>query len=412
MYRGYYILLSATICIILYYLNSIGYTERVLLNAYTFVTRKSFIQKNKARKFSPSITFMGGGQLWMFAIGVGHYVYENYDIDKIKFLASSSGAFAAVPLACGLDPYDWCKKDWGKCIGHFNSRTLGCLFDSKKFYMQLWDEYLPEDAHIKVSGKLFLSVTLFPSMKNLVISDFESREKLMQTIVASLCLPFAFIRDFPVYVNGVGYCIDGGFSNDSPCLDSYTVTASALHHEADIKPAKGPLDKPFNWNKWLKWSGTYSSLNEWFESVDHDDDNMGAGNRNDSKQKYTLNEVQVQDNVSTTSSEISSNEHYNDDGSIDYDHKSRIRAIDIIKVPEYIRVWQVSAIGERAAAKCEDFERHEWRTIRRRGNMRKVKSTSDMGDNAINASSSTGSNTNANANAILNPNQGNSKKAV
>jgi hypothetical protein len=50
-----------------------------------------------------------GGQLWMFAIGVGHYVFENYDIESIKFLASSSGCFAAVPLACGFDPYEWCK---------------------------------------------------------------------------------------------------------------------------------------------------------------------------------------------------------------------------------------------------------------------------------------------------------------
>jgi hypothetical protein len=37
-----------------------------------------------------SISFMGGGQLWMFAIGAGHYVYETYDTNKIKILASSS----------------------------------------------------------------------------------------------------------------------------------------------------------------------------------------------------------------------------------------------------------------------------------------------------------------------------------
>jgi hypothetical protein len=106
----------------------------------------------------------------MFAIGVGHYVFENFDITAIKFCASSSGCFAAVPLACGLDPYEWCKKDWGKCIAHFSSRgILGCLFDTKHFYYQLWNEYLPQDAHIVCSGKLFISVTLFPSMKNTII---------------------------------------------------------------------------------------------------------------------------------------------------------------------------------------------------------------------------------------------------
>ena len=106
----------------------------------------------------------------MFAIGVGHYIYENYDINSIKFLASSSGNFAAVPLACGLDPYDWCRKDWSKCIEHFESRRwLGCLYDTKHFYYNLWNEYLPEDAHIRCSGRLYISVTLFPSMKNRVI---------------------------------------------------------------------------------------------------------------------------------------------------------------------------------------------------------------------------------------------------
>jgi len=106
----------------------------------------------------------------MFALGVGHYVYENFDINSIKFFASSCGTFVAVPLACGLDPYDWCRRDWSKCIAHFESRgILGCLCDSKYFYYNLWNDYLPEDAHIRCSGRLFISVTLFPSMKNRVI---------------------------------------------------------------------------------------------------------------------------------------------------------------------------------------------------------------------------------------------------
>jgi hypothetical protein len=51
--------------------------------------------------------------------------------------------------------------------------------------------------------------------------------------------------------------------------------------------------------------------------------------------------------------------------SVDDDDKNRIRAIDIIRVPEYSRVWQVAAMGERSASRCEDFERHEWQTIRK-----------------------------------------------
>ena len=255
-----------------------------------------------------------------------------------------------MPLACGLDPYDWCKQDWSKCIDHFNSRAFGCLFDSKAFYLSLWDEYLPVDAHIRVSGRLFISITQVPAMKNVVVSHFESREKLLQSLVASMCLPIVFIIDFPIFVSGLGYCIDGGFSNDAPCVDSYTVTVSALHHEADVKPAKGPLDKPVQWTKWLKWSQTYASLNDLHEDAFRkEDDHQSLLKSDQNSDKY---------------SNTSSSEYYNDDGSIDYDHQSRIRAIDIIRVPDYSRVWQVGAMGERAAARCKDFERHEWQSVK------------------------------------------------
>lgn len=61
-------------------------------------------------------------------------------------------------------------------------------------------------------------------------SHFETRDELLWVLVASMCLPIAFILDFPVNCgSNLGLCFDGGFSNDSPCLDSYTITVSALH---------------------------------------------------------------------------------------------------------------------------------------------------------------------------------------
>ena len=139
-----------------------------------------FIQCNSSECIS--IVWTTGGQLWMFAIGVGHYVYDNFDINKIKFLASSSGCFAAVPLACGLDPYEGCKRDWGKYMTHFDSRYLGCLYDTKHFYYNLWNDYLPPDAHTRCSGRLFVSVTTYPSLQNKVVSQFSTREELIWTI--------------------------------------------------------------------------------------------------------------------------------------------------------------------------------------------------------------------------------------
>ena len=107
----------------------------------------------------PSVCFMGGGQLWPFALGVGHFLFENFDHGQIRIFASSCGLFSMVPLACGLDPYEWCKRDWGKCVAHMESRSqflaffgVGCLFDMKQWHYDLWDNFLPPDAHERCNG--------------------------------------------------------------------------------------------------------------------------------------------------------------------------------------------------------------------------------------------------------------------
>ena len=182
----------------------------------------------------PSISFAGGGNLWPFAIGVGHFVKNHYDVSKIRYLTASSGCFTAVPMACGLDPYEWCARDWCKCVKHFESRgVLGCMFDSKMFYYRLWNDYLPEDAHVRVTGRLFISVTLVPLLQNLVVSVFHTRADLIWTIVASMCLPVVFMRDGPIKLLD-GFAIDGSLTNDMPCMDAYTVTVSALRECADV----------------------------------------------------------------------------------------------------------------------------------------------------------------------------------
>jgi hypothetical protein len=186
---------------------------------------------------------------------------------------------------------------------------VGCLNDSKHFYYALWDEYLPHDAHQRCSGRLFLSTTLYPSLTNCVISEFESRDQLIWAIVGSICLPVGFIGDFPVDVPGIGPVIDGGFSNDAPCLDSYTVTASALHNKADISPLH-------------------------------------------------------------LSSEQLGDTYLNDP----------LTFVDILRTPDFDRVWHIARVGELAAAHCPSFDRKEW-TIRKY-----QRSTSTPSFNALSSS--------------------------
>lgn len=99
--------------------------------------------------------------------------------------------------------------------------------------------------------------------------------------------------------------IDGGFSNDSPCLDSYTITVSALHREADIKP----LDYSYITNT---------------ASV--------SGSKNGA----------LKDDVSP---DVTADMPLDVENSAAYKYKIRITSIDIVRVPKYERVWEVAGIG-------------------------------------------------------------------
>lgn len=114
--------------------------------------------------------------------------------------------------------------------------------DSKEFYRVLWESYLPEDAHIRATNRLYLSITLFPSFTNKVVHRYHSRDELINCIIASTCLPLVFLRDIPR--TRYGLAIDAGFTNDQPCINRDTVTVSVLNQQADIRPSSpyGVLD--------------------------------------------------------------------------------------------------------------------------------------------------------------------------
>lgn len=45
---------------------------------------------------------------------------------------------------------------------------------------RILDELFPEDAHKRVSGKLFVSMTRLKDMKNVLVSEFETRTELIE----------------------------------------------------------------------------------------------------------------------------------------------------------------------------------------------------------------------------------------
>lgn len=96
------------------------------------------------------------------------------------------------------------------------------------------EKVLPKDAHLRVNGKLHISLTRVCDGKNVIVSHFDSREDLMQALLASAFIP-VFSGILPPKFHGVRY-MDGGFSDNLPTLDENTITVSPFCGESDICP--------------------------------------------------------------------------------------------------------------------------------------------------------------------------------
>ncbi|XP_023011944.1 1-acylglycerol-3-phosphate O-acyltransferase Pnpla3 isoform X2 [Leptinotarsa decemlineata] len=184
-----------------------------------------------------NLSFAGCGFLGIYHVGVA-CCFRKYAphllLDKIS--GASAGAIAACCLICDL-PIGDMTSDVLRVITEARSRSLGAFspsFNIHKLLMENLEKFLPDDAHIRCSGKLHVSLTRVWDGKNVVLSHFDSRDELIQALLASAFIPF-FSGLLPPKFKGVRY-MDGGASNNLPTLDENTITVSPFCGESDICP--------------------------------------------------------------------------------------------------------------------------------------------------------------------------------
>ncbi|XP_020838481.1 1-acylglycerol-3-phosphate O-acyltransferase PNPLA3 isoform X2 [Phascolarctos cinereus] len=117
-------------------------------------------------------------------------------------------------------------------------RNIGVLHPSFNLFTHIRDglnEILPSNAHKLVSGKVVISLTRVSDGKNVLVSDFDSKEEIIDALVCSCFIPF-YCGLIPPTFRGVRY-VDGGVSNNVPLIDaSTTITISPFYGEHDICP--------------------------------------------------------------------------------------------------------------------------------------------------------------------------------
>lgn len=203
------------------------------------VTRKSVAPlATKDQHNDINLSFCGCGFLGIYHVGVASCFHEYApQLSMHKIAGSSAGALVAVAHICGNLQLAYATTDILQVAIDARARSLGPFHPSFDINATVRDALvrgLPDDVHVRASGKLHVSLTRVYDGENVIISQFDSKEDLIQVLLCSCFIPFWSGLVAPKY-RGVTY-IDGGFSNNLLILDDKTVSVSPFAGEADICP--------------------------------------------------------------------------------------------------------------------------------------------------------------------------------
>lgn len=187
-----------------------------------------------------NISFAGCGFLGIYHIGVASCLREHapYLVDNAKNIyGASAGALTASALVSGA-----CLGEAGANIIYVSKearkRFLGPLhpaFNLVKIIRHRMLKTLPDDAHVLATGRLGISLTRVSDGQNVVVSEFKSKEELIQACVCSTFIP-VYCGLIPPTLQGVRY-VDGGISDNLPQYElKNTITVSPFSGESDICP--------------------------------------------------------------------------------------------------------------------------------------------------------------------------------
>ncbi|KAL4624976.1 patatin-like phospholipase domain-containing protein 2-like [Arapaima gigas] len=187
-----------------------------------------------------SISFAGCGFLGVYHIGVASCLLERAPHlvrGATRIYGASAGALTAAMLTARAS-IDRCCEDVLILAREARRRNLGPLhpsFQCTKVIRAGLERDMPADAHLNASGRLCVSLTRVSDGENVLVSQFESREELIQALICSCFVPM-YCGLIPPALRGVRY-VDGGMSDNLPRYKMRnTITVSPFSGESDICP--------------------------------------------------------------------------------------------------------------------------------------------------------------------------------
>ncbi|XP_029289266.1 patatin-like phospholipase domain-containing protein 2 [Cottoperca gobio] len=193
-----------------------------------------------------SISFAGCGFRSIYYLGALSCILERVPQlvhGASKICGASSGCLVAAALTVGI-PIEQICVDLLKMAKEARKHTLGVFHPTFSLLWSVRDyllEKLPADAHLRASGKLCVSLTRLSDGTNVLVSEFDSREELIQVLMCSCFFP-VYCGFIPPSYRGVHY-MDGALSNNLPLFEQRnTITVAPFSGESDICPREGTFN--------------------------------------------------------------------------------------------------------------------------------------------------------------------------
>ncbi|XP_021081079.1 patatin-like phospholipase domain-containing protein 5 [Mesocricetus auratus] len=187
-----------------------------------------------------SLSFAGAGFLGLYHVGATQCLRQR--APRIlqgarRFYGSSSGALNAVCIICDKSA-DFCCSSLLGMVKQVERLSLGIFhpaYNPIEHIKKKLNDSLPENCHILASQRLGISMTRWYDGQNIIVTDFATRDELIQALICSLYFPM-YCGTVPPEFRGERY-IDGALSNNLPFSDSpSTITVSPFHGTVDICP--------------------------------------------------------------------------------------------------------------------------------------------------------------------------------
>ncbi|XP_028644625.1 patatin-like phospholipase domain-containing protein 5 isoform X2 [Grammomys surdaster] len=187
-----------------------------------------------------NLSFSGSGYMGLYHVGVTECLRQRAPRliqGSRRIYGASSGALNAIGIVCGKSADFSCSHLLG-LMKHVERLSLGIFhpaYGPIEHIRKKLQDSLPDNCHILASQKLGISLTRWPDGKNIIVTDFATRDELIQALICSLYFPL-YCGIIPPAFRGERF-IDGALSNNLPFSDCpATITVSPYNGTVDICP--------------------------------------------------------------------------------------------------------------------------------------------------------------------------------